>query len=270
MNDVKKWNRRSILLGFAGTATWSSSSRAGSQSATPESSTGFTWPTPVDIGEGLSVLDWRVHPGTDGPRLMIELRNDREDAMYSPAISYRLPDYEPELLWAVPWEPVLQPRSSTVLVAQLPKGYGPADEISLIGGWELCDTVQSVDPGVLDALEAVRIDDLQSEPWHGGRHYWGSLINTSPNRLPHRRVTAVVRAPDGRLAGVVNVADVLLSDSEPQSFHVWIVGNQESSPLEPTVLLDDPLDMKTEFRIQPRGDAIAPGCPAIMPWGQKN
>ena len=269
-NGSEKLSRRMLLGGLAASTLIVQNRPAKGQTATPSATPELSSrPEPVELGEGFSILDWRVHPGDNEPRLIVEIHNGTDQVVTTPTVSFAMKDDREGIgaAWAVPWEPVIHPQSSTMLVSSVQDAFTAQEIVDTIDGWQLCQVPQKPDPEIVDALSTVTFVDTSWEYWTAGRHYWTSAINTSASVHPARVVYALVRDTDGRIAGGVVSSRILLTNSEPQAIHIWI-DRDNLSPLNATLLLTDPFEMDVEFRVNAMANSIAPGCPAVMPWNR--
>ncbi len=95
-------HRRQFLAASAALLLPTSPLRAAQDTATPAATPNHHGrPRPIVLGDGIELVDYRIYPSTDAPRIIGEIISTRDDMVDSPVMSITFPDLGVEgLAWA--------------------------------------------------------------------------------------------------------------------------------------------------------------------------
>jgi hypothetical protein len=73
------------------------------------------------LGDGIELVDYRIYPSQDVPRIIGEIISTRDDMVDSPVVSIIFPElWEEGLAYAPPLLPVMRPGESNMIFGVLP------------------------------------------------------------------------------------------------------------------------------------------------------
>ncbi len=261
--------RRSLIAGSIAASLCAG--RPAAQSGTPEATpAAFAWPTPVDIGDGLEVRDWRLSIDQGPSRFMVELYNASADIMVSPTVGIVLPhtDTDHNYGWADPFTPVIHPGQSTFLVGMTPGAVREQANLDA-AEWVYCDPDEEND-AILADLEDLDYEVESETVVH--RPDWMECAMTVRNLgtkpIWSMRLAGIVRDADGRICGGTaysTLSNIEGGETLEMAVHVRPAVEMTASPF---AFVGDLTGGSATFSVQPRGKAVNPGCPAVMPWNR--
>lgn len=137
-------HRRRFLATSAALLMPASPARAFQETATPAATPAHHGrPRPIVLGDGIELIDYRIYPSTDVPRIIGEIISTRDDMVDSPVISITFPELgEDGRAYAPPALPVMRPGESNMIFGVLPTGIGSETEFQL-ARFGLCEPVHS-------------------------------------------------------------------------------------------------------------------------------
>lgn len=222
-------------------------------------------PAPIDLGEGLTLVDYRVYPG-DRPAIIGELRSDRDEMVDAPVVSLTWPDASRSagFTWASPLIPVIEPGGSIPIFGPLPES-GEAEPSLDSARFALCSPVERGE--YTRSWQSLNVDfRMTHERYrHAAFKGTGIVANPGPGRTPSISVRGIVRDGDDRIAGVTSTPSPgVIPPGEEREFTVWIAASLRNKA-NPVPLISG-LDYSVDIRPGVRGPAIAPGCAFGKPW----
>jgi hypothetical protein len=263
-------HRRTLLRTFAGAAllpTIPLMTRAqGIPDATPDAPPQHHGlPRPVVLGDGIELIDYRIYPSPDVPRIIGEIVNIGDEMVDSPAITVTFPEFGPEgFAYAIPHLPTMRPGQSNLIFGQLPTAISSNTMLDS-ATFGLCGPVVAGELTASEAALDLEVMDLVEEKHATAQFMTGSVQNNSPHWIAWIRIRGLVRDSVGRLAGTIPQMDVYLADGNvPSSFAFWSDATMPF-PANPYLLLDGTTNYSTTLVPGTVSATTAPGCPAILP-----
>lgn len=254
-------NRRTFVTSIATGLLTPYSRQSTSTPAAPAN----LYPTAIDLGDGITLVDYRVHPG-ERASVIGEIRNDRDHMVDAPVVVLEWPEARSgaHRTWASPVIPVIEPGGTVPVFGPLPDS-GESDSLLHDAEFSLCSPVAAGKYTQLqNALELhFRIT------WERYRHraFRGAGIVRNLSSAPALQVAVrgIVRDGAARIAGVTPVAFLSTIQVESEkAFTLWMAESLKNKA-NPVPLISG-LDYSVEYVVGTRGPAIAPGCtgdPAI-------
>lgn len=235
---------------------------AASQIATPDAAS-TPRPNPIALSEGLSITDIRAFPTTDVPRFLIELHSELDVAVDSIAIGTLLKRNIP--VWATPLEPVLAPKTSTMLIGVLPNQVS-VDQLAT-AQWEPC-ALPLIRQGEAERMESwdLTLDATRDVVKETHLRYRITVMNKSNRSTWGVYCQGLVWDRDQRLCGAT--ATMNFSSMEPGTTRDTAINISPAVRVtaSPFALVDRVDSAVATFTFQPTFSPARPGCPAAMPW----
>ncbi|HWV22651.1 MAG TPA: hypothetical protein VNZ58_00540 [Thermomicrobiales bacterium] len=255
-------NRRAFIASAAAAMLLPRLAQSGNDEATPSPT---PHPAPIDLGEGITLTDYRVYPG-ERPAILGEIRNDRSEMVDSPVIGLNWPDAQgfDRFSWASPILPTIGPDETVPIFGILPETDDGATLLET-ASFTLCS---AVGPGEYTAKQQamtlktrVTYERYRPLAFRGT----GIVLNAGDTLAVQVAVRGIVRDRDDRIAGVTPAA--LFASIRPgrqKEFNVW-VGQSLQNKANPVPLISG-VDYSVDIRIGPLGPVVAPGCTLDRPW----
>lgn len=234
--------------------------------ATPMASpAGTDRPEPIDLGSGISLIDYRFHPGTY-PAMIGEIRNATERMIDAPVVSitYPRPDRTDGFTWASPIGPVIDAGGTVPIFGVLPEDADPGTMLAT-ATFALCSLAE---PGDYTARQKALSDfivvTVESERIESTLYNaQGTIVNTGPAIMRDFAIRGIVRDQDGRIAGTTGTPYYSgLTPDTPRKFSIWAGITNKANPFP----LLSGTDYTVEIFSETRGPVIAPGCSFGRPW----
>lgn len=223
-------------------------------------------PSPVDLGHGLEIRDYRLFPTEDVMRFLVEIHNTTDVAVDTPTIGVVLPhiDEDGNYGWANPLSTVLHPQTSGCLIGVAPAEIATDEEWGT-PEWMLCDSVVTQKANSMDHWyfeldftitihERTRAQAMVTVTNHGSeqiRRLWlQGLVLDAQARICGATVT-------GQIPGLApgETVETGFTIRPEYTYHA-----------NPFTLIDTVESIDFSFSVQPEGTAVNPGCPPVMPW----
>lgn len=268
MQDRIITTRRGFLTGLA----VSGFSISGMAMGTPEPDATlatFSWPEPVDLGDGLQILDWRFSLLSSDVYFIAELHNLNGEAVAAPTVGALLPatSSNENYAWGHPFDPVIQPGTSTFLIGQtLPNHQSNEWDAA---EWMICGPTKDADK-FLHQLSRIEYQVTSTTIHH--RPDWlqceVSVTNLGKEQIRNMKVSGIVRDSQGRICGGTALSNIEVLKSGETSEMTINVQPGIDMTANPLRFVNDLTGATSAFSIQPPGAALIPGCSAVMPWNR--
>lgn len=259
-------NRRSFVISAAATLLLPHGMAAqATPSATPAGAD--RRPEPFDLGSGVTLIDYRVHPG-DPAGIIGEIRNDSGRMIDAPVISLTPGPggANSGFTWLSPLIPVID-AAGTVPV------YGPAPEPDdpdaglQDASFAICSPAE---PGPFTAeaeamdLDIVLIDEVVDPDVYRLR---GTVTNMGNATVRSVELRAILRDAGGRIAGMANSRYLsTLAPGRAYPFSIYAYADPAfSNAVNPFALVDG-ASYGAELVAGPRGPVTRQGCEFGRPW----
>lgn len=223
-------------------------------------------PDPVDLGRGISLIDYRLYPG-ELPAIIGEIQNDSDRMIDAPVISLTWPGggQDNGFTWATPMLPVIGAGDTVGIFGVLPDVVDPGTIVAT-SRFALCSPA---DPGMYATLEAqlqLRLEILQEDYYEDGRYRCeASLTNMGRETASDTMIRGIVRDADGRIAGTTSSPFTgTVGVNETKTFTLW-GGGDLNNKANPSALIDG-TGYTVELVAGTRGPVISPGCTFGFPW----
>lgn len=256
-------HRRQFLAASAALLLPTAPVRAAQDAVTPAATPNHHGrPRPIVLGHGIELVDYRIYPSTDVPRIIGEIVSTRDDMVDSPVVSITFPDLDANgLAWAAPVLPVMRSGESNMIFGVLPEGVQNRLEYATFG---LCE---SVNLGALTELsESVRLrpelvnDDRKSD----SLHLTGKIFNDGQEPTQWIKIRGLARDDSGRYVGALPEIDLWnLRPGESKSFSIW-QSRKSDQPANPFRMVSSGLELELELHPGTMGYSTAPGCAALF------
>jgi hypothetical protein len=224
-------------------------------------------PDPVDLGGGIVLIDYRLHPG-EQPHVVAEIRNDTNRMIDAPVVSLTYPrERESDgFTWASPIIPVIGAGRSVPVFGALPDDAAPG-AILASAIFALCSPAE---PGEYTRHQQALQDDLVvtvvSERIEDDLyHVQGTIANAGLDVMRDIALRGIVRDSDGRIAG--STASPFwsgLAAGASRDFSMW-AGKAVRNKANPFPLLTG-TNYTVEIIAGTRGPVSSPGCSFGLPW----
>jgi hypothetical protein len=222
------------------------------------------------MGNGLEVRDWRLSIEQDPSRFLLEVHNTSDIAVAAPTVGVVVPYLESEhnYGWADPFAPVIHPGHSTFLVGLTPPAVTQQADLEK-AEWFYCDPDTDTS-AIMAELGGPEYEIESSSLVH--RPDWMecamTVRNVGTEPIWAMRLAGIVRDADGRICGGTafsNLNNIEGGETLDMVVHVRPAVEMNASPFAFT---PDLTGGSASFSLQPRGKAVNPGCPAVMPWNR--
>jgi hypothetical protein len=222
-------------------------------------------PDPIDLGSGITLIDYRLHPG-EQPHIIGEIRNETDRMIDAPVISLTYPRQSGNdgFTWAPPIVPVIGPGLTGPIFGPLP---GDSDPQSIIetGQFALCSPAEpreytAKQQAVEDDLVVTILSERKEESAYNAQ---GTIENAGRETLRELTLRGIVRDNDGRIAGTTASPFWLtISAGETRDYSIGARGEHKSDPFP----LLTGKDYSVELIPGTRGPVASPGCSFGLPW----
>jgi hypothetical protein len=262
-------NRRSFMALFGAAIAFPEQPRMvatpAADTATPQAN---RRPAPVDLGDGIILIDYRVFPEeTPHNRFIGEIRNTTDRMIDSPVVSLYYPLDGREragFAYATPLLPVIEAGGTVPIFGTFPDGIDPEAALTA-ADFALCTTAE---PGQYTereqelSLSIRKIDQLISTGIYG---FDGEVTNVGDSLATGTIIRGIIRDADGRVAGTTIgfFTNVIESGS---TVPFWVgAGSIVDHRANPVIQLWGG-DYTADIVAGTRGPAVLPGCSFGKPW----
>lgn len=224
-------------------------------------------PDPVNLGSGVTLIDYRVYPASSHNRIIGEIRNTTGRMIDAPVVSfYYAVDGEERagFAYAAPMLPVVPAHDSVPIFGTVPEGVDPA-EVLASADFSLCTPAE---PGEYTEREQqldLSLQIIEEEIDTNVYRAEGVVRNTGNTTATGTMVRGIVRDADGRVVGSTTSAFTnVIAVSEAKPFTLWgdISLRNKANPF---VLLSGD-DYTVDIIAGTRGPVVLPGCSFGTPW----
>lgn len=221
---------------------------------------------PILLGDGIELIDYRIYPSDDVPRIIGEITSTRDEMIDSPVVSVIFDHLGADgLAYAPPILPVMRPGQSNMIFGVLPKEID-TDEKLQQAEFGLCAPVSAGRFTETHADLRLRIEVLSQERWETAQRIDGEIHNDGPIPVQWTKVKGFIRDATDRYAGLTRELDMWgLPPGEVKSFTLWS-SNADQIIANAYRLLQGSADYRTELFPDVASHIVNPGCPAIFPW----
>lgn len=221
-------------------------------------------PRPIVLGEGIELIDYRIYPSTDVPRIIGEISSTRDEMVDSPVVSITFPDLgEDGLSWAPPVLPVMRPGESNMIFGVLPSQIDSEEQLQE-ADFGLCAPVRS---GPLTSLHAslnLRIELIDGEHWETAQWIQARIHNDAEEPVQWTKIRGLVRDSHGRYVGATGELDMWsLWPEAPKEFTLWLSTGDEIAA-NPYRLLNGSSTYFTDLFPGTIGNITAPACASVF------
>lgn len=269
MLTYKFSRRRAIALPFLPVLT--SQQEVISQDATAEPTISDVRPDPIDLGNGLSIQDYRLFTHKEIPRFFAEISNSGDHPVDTPVVAMVFNNGKAgeDFALANPYQPVLEPGRNGVVVGTLPDSNMNHDSLA-VAEWLLCESELSTDRASIESARDIVVDSVEFSTRDIGGLFLVNVVNTADVGQSGAYLYGIAYDMDDRLIGTTSVTTIRpLSPGETRELQVWVVPS--------TRLIASPFHFvgagdlfQVEWMVQPGPPAVNPGCPAVMPWNHED
>lgn len=220
------------------------------------------------LPDDIEVRDFRILPGEDVTRFIVEVQNVTESAFDTPSLGVVIPGLSTDgnFGWATPVTRVLHPSASGLLIGVAPDALRDNDDWG-DPSWLICDEIQTSNTDKLAPFDIELAHELEIL---GPQDVLVSVSVTN-NGIPlTSKVTVhgLVRGDDGRACGAT--VPIWLTSVEPgttEVLHIRI-NPQVEYIANPIPLLGDTEVTSVDFTFDTWPEAINQGCAPVMPWNR--
>lgn len=245
-------SRRSLVCAWSSFAAFSK--RASAQSLTP-----------VALGHGIEIRDYRVFEQNSVRRFMVELSNTSDTSMDTPSVGFTIQQSGEQIFgWAVPAMDVLHARSAALLFGVTPPTVH-TDHDWGTPQWIICDPPSD---NLARSLDFFDVD------WEHTTELIASndvliRINLRNNGIPltaKETILGLVRDRDGRACGVTWPA--YINHAKPGATVEIPVrwGPNYDYIANPVAVLDDAEGCTVDLTLQTWPRLHTDGCEGVLPW----
>ncbi len=258
-------HRRQFLAASAALLLPSASAGAFQDTATPEVAPNHHGrPRPIVLGDGIELVDYRIYPSPDVPRIIGEITSTRDDMVDSPVVSITFPDLgEDGLAWAAPVLPVMPPGESNMIFGVLPVGISTEEQLQS-AAYALCSPAG---PGPFSELHKtlqLRIEILEEELLESTLRIEATIENESTIPSRWTSVRGLIRDRLDRLAGTMPERELRwLGPGQQRAFTGWQSANNDN-PGNPFLMLKGETGYSVELHGGSLGPLLVPGCNALF------
>lgn len=217
-----------------------SSVRAAQAIATPAATPNHHGrPRPILLGDGIELVDYRIYPSSDVPRIIGEIISTRDDMADSPVVSITFPELREEgLAWATPVLPVMRPGESNMIFGVLPNGIAFNAQLEA-ASFGLCSSVRSGAFSDRFAKTDFSFAFTEESYWQRSLNVRGIATNNGPGPIEYTAIQGIVRDNNDRYVGAIPRAHAgHFQSGQTKDFFLW------ASTDHPT--LADPYSMLAE------------------------
>lgn len=224
-------------------------------------------PDPIDLGNGITLIDYRLHPG-EHPSIIGEIQNETDHMIDAPVVSLTYPRKELSdgFTWASPIIPVVEADGSVPIFGPLPDDADP-EIILQTATFALCSPAEPGDftkyqKEVEDVLVVMKTSERIEETVYTLQ---GSISNEWRKPIPNISLQGIVRDSSHRIAGTTSGPYwTRLDPNTPKDFSIWAGGGSRQKA-DPFSLLEG-TDYTVEIIVGTRGPVASPGCTFGKPW----
>jgi hypothetical protein len=221
---------------------------------------------PIVLGDGIELVDYRIYPSDDVPRIIGEISSTRDEMIDAPVVSVVFGDLGASgLAYAPPVLPVMRPGQSNMIFGVLPQEID-TDEKLQQAEFGLCTSALAGRFTELHANLQLRIEVLAQERWETAQRLDGEIHNDGPSPVQWTKVRGFIRDAADRYAGLTRQLDMWgLSPGGVKAFTLWS-STGEQITANAYRLLQGSADYRTELYPDVASHIVSPGCPSIFPW----
>lgn len=220
-------------------------------------------PRPVALGDGIELVDYRIYPSPDVPRIIGEIVNIGDETVDAPVVSVSFEKLGSDgMAYAPPFLPAMRPGESNLIFGILPNEITTNEQLAT-ARFDVC---APIGPGE----HAERLLELDLQVTVAEELYWadslnvtGTLQNAGTASVTQPAVNGMIRDLNGRYIGVC--AEHRLSDLEPGAtieFLLWAFTN--SLVADAYLFLNGSTDYTVQVVAGPARPVTAPSCPALL------
>ena len=221
-------------------------------------------PRPIVLGEGIELIDYRIFPSEDVPRIIGEISSTRDEMVDSPVISITFPELGVNgLAYAPPGLPVMRPGESNMIFGVLPQGIDSNEKLQS-AEFGLCAPVAAGRLTKANVSRAWSFTDMEKDKRVGSQLLTGNLRNDASSIAITPVVQGLVRDANGRYVGTTLKAD--FSNIAPgglRPFSIWATKNGYNVA-NPYLLLGDSIEYTTTLVPSAGGLRVNPGCSSLF------
>lgn len=224
-------------------------------------------PRPIVLGDGIELIDYRIYPSPDVPRIIGEISSTRDEMVDSPVISITFPDLGADgLAYAPPVLPVMRPGESNMIFGVLPAGID-SDEQLQAANFGLCAEVAPGEQTALNGPHEWELSDVEEDRRPGAQYFTGNLTNTGTLRATSPILQGIVRDAANRYVGTTSKGELgNMPAGFTRPFSLWSAADIDNSA-NPYVFLGESLSYSTELVPGVVGLRTLPGCPSLFGLG---
>lgn len=254
-------HRRQFLAAATSLLLPSASARAFQVEATPDATpTHHGRPRPIVLGDGIELIDYRIYPSPDVPRVIGEISSTRDDMVDAPVVSISFPDLgEDGFAWASPLLPVMGPGEANMIFGVLPDSIDTNSKLQA-AAFTLCTPAE---PGSLTELHRdlrLKVEGVKEERRKRAFHIEAAILNEGVQPVIRTKVRGMVRDSNDRIAGALREVDLSkLWPNQSKPFGFW-ESERDDIPANPFRLLDDDDRFTIELHPGTIGTMVAAYC----------
>lgn len=225
-------------------------------------------PRPIVLGDGIELIDYRIYPSPDVPRIIGEIVSTRDEMVDSPVISMTFPDLETGgYAWAPSHLPVMRPGESNLIFGVLPEQIDTEEKLAT-ADFGLCASVAAGEQTARRRGIDLQIIVNTENYWADSLNVLGTIQNAGDRAVIFSAVHGLVRDKNSRYIGVTVEAQTGdLAPGSVQDFFLW-AWTANSSPADPYLFLNGSTDYSVDVTAGLIKPILLPGCPAVFPWNQ--
>jgi hypothetical protein len=220
-------------------------------------------PRPVVLGDGIELIDYRIYPSPDVPRIIGEIVNIGDKTVDAPVVSVSFEELGPDgLAYAPPFIPVMRPGESNLIFGVLPNEITTNEQLAA-GRFSVCAPIGPGEYAVrLQALD-LQLTVAEELYWADSLNVTGSVQNAGSAAATQSAINGMIRDLNGRYIGVC-VEHTLpdIAPGETIEFMLWAFAN--TSVADAYLFLNGSTDYTVQVVAGPARPVIAPSCPALF------
>lgn len=184
----------------------------------------FTDVSPIDLGDGLRLVDLRWFPVNDEPRLIGEIVSTRDDLIDPPAFTGQFDDAAGSRFWLHPIESAIWPGRSTMASGLAPE-TDPSAPLPAVRSVSRCAEISRV---IIDhdyTGADLRVTDWALEERAYGTLARGTVTNNGTAAFSPTLALAYLRDRDGRYCGITTGSHLGgIAAGADKTFAYWAIG----------------------------------------------
>lgn len=219
---------------------------------------------PIVLGDGIELIDYRIYPSEDVPRIIGEISSTRDEMVDSPVVSVTFPELGKDgLAWAPPVLPVMRPGESNMIFGVLPREIDSEEKLEA-AKFGLCAPVVAGRHTRMNVGRQWSITNYEDDKRAGSQNLRGNLVNEGVGIAFTPVLQGLIRDANGRVVGTTLKADYPnMAPGASYPFSVWAGGNGFNRA-NPFLLLGDSVDYMTTLIPCSGGLRVSPGCSSLL------